>query len=65
MVASSIGTPKMDGVFTTASRGEGTAYTGALNYLEDSNQAGFKSIFGLSLVPLSLVKTTKAENAVE
>ena len=36
-IVSSAGTPKMDDVFASASRGEGTTYIGAINFLEDGN----------------------------
>ena len=36
-IVSSAGTPKMNDVFASASRGEGTTYIGALDFLEDGN----------------------------
>ena len=42
----SIGTPKMDGVFASASRGKGTTYNGVLEFLEDGNQVIFDSVSG-------------------
>ena len=50
-VVSSIGTPKMDTVFASTSRGEDTTYTSALKFLENSNQVGFNSIFGFPQFP--------------
>lgn len=62
---SSAGTPKIDGLFVTASNGMGVTYTGALDFLEGGNQAVFNSVFGDSPTPLSLSRVKKLEDIVE
>ena len=42
----SVGTPKMDGLFASVSRGKGTTYNGVLKFLEDGNQLIFDSVSG-------------------